>query len=41
MFMQYEWIKQGKNYIRVPILVNTWNGTPPIEDDIKKPTYDK
>ena len=36
--MLYEWIKQGKDYIRVPIVVNTWNGTPPTEDEIKKPT---
>jgi hypothetical protein len=35
--MQYEWIKQGQNYIRVPIVVNIWKGTPPIEDEIKKP----
>lgn len=36
--MRYEWIKQGKDYIRVAIVVNTWNDTPPIEDEIKKPT---
>lgn len=39
--MQYEWIKQGQNYIRVPILVNTWNCSAPVEDEIKKPTHNK
>jgi hypothetical protein len=36
--MKYEWIKQGQNYIRVPIVVNIWTCDPPIEDEIKKPT---
>ena len=36
--MKYEWIKQGKDYIRVPIVVNTWKGIPPTEEEIKKPT---
>lgn len=34
---EYEWIKKGKDWIRVEKPVNKWKGIPPIEDDIKKP----
>lgn len=36
--IKYEWIKQGKYWIRVEKPVNKWKGIPPIEDEIKKPT---
>lgn len=34
---QYEWIKKGKDWVRVEKPVNKWKGIPPIEDEIKKP----
>jgi hypothetical protein len=34
---QYEWIKEGKDWVRVEKPLNKWKGIPPIEDDIKKP----
>jgi hypothetical protein len=34
---EYEWIKNGKDWIRVEKPVNKWKGIPPIEDEIKKP----
>jgi hypothetical protein len=34
---EYEWIKKGKDWIRVEKPVNKWKGIPLIEDDIKKP----
>ena len=37
MIPEYEWIKKGKDWVRVEKPVNKWNSTPPIEDDIKKP----
>jgi hypothetical protein len=35
---EYEWIKKGKDWVRVEKPVNKWKGIPPIEDEIKKPT---
>jgi hypothetical protein len=34
---QYEWIKEGKDWVRVEKPFNKWKGIPPIEDEIKKP----
>jgi hypothetical protein len=34
---EYEWIKKGKDWIRVEKPLNKWKGIPPIEDEIKKP----
>lgn len=36
--MKYEWIKQGKDWVRVEKIVNRWIGADPVEDEIKKPT---
>ena len=35
---QYQFVKKGQYYVREEKIVNAWNGTPPIEEEIKKPT---
>ena len=35
---QYQFVKKGQYYVREEKIVNAWNGTPPIEDEIKNPT---
>lgn len=39
--MKYEWIKQGKDWVRVEKIVNRWTGSEPVEEEIKKPTDKK
>lgn len=36
--MKYEWVKEGKDWVRVEKIVNRWTGSEPVEEEIKKPT---